>query len=191
MEQDKPLTHHLHIISNYKYSNMLNTFLESRNMSMYTPWPTKYIGNGNSNTYLCLFGRLHQLDLCLLGLLETLPMCSTSSSDSEDLFLYFSWSKILSKPSYTTYYIELFLYVLPVYPFLSNDEMYKSIIFIFIGIVFINYILHYLRDIYFLSSHLQYIHPWLYREKHSTFCNMLEYVVLPTQSKSSYLCSTL
>ena len=42
-----------------KYSNMHNTFSESRNISMYVSWTTIYIGNDNSNTYLCLFGRIH------------------------------------------------------------------------------------------------------------------------------------
>ena len=60
------------LVVNYKYSNMHNTFPESRNISMYTSWTTRYIGNDNSNTYLCFFGRLH-LDLCLLELLESLP----------------------------------------------------------------------------------------------------------------------
>ena len=92
------------LVVNYKYSNMHNTFPESRNISMYTSWTTRYIGNDNSNTYLCLFGRLH-LDLCLLELLESLPMCSTSYSDSKDMFLSCSWSEILSKSYNTTNHI--------------------------------------------------------------------------------------
>ena len=111
----------------YKYFNMHNTFPKYRNISMYTSWTTRYIGNDNSNTYICLFGRLH-LDLYIIELLESFPMCSTSSSNSKDLFLYYSWSEILSKSSYTTYHIELCMCVLLVHPFLSNDEMDKSII---------------------------------------------------------------
>ena len=131
---------------------MHNTFLESRNMSMYTSWTTKYIGNDNSNTYLCLFGRLH-LDLCLLELLESLPMCSISLSDSEDMFLSFSWSEILlNKSYYTMDHIEMCMCVLPMCPFLSNDGMDNSIIFIFIGIILLDHIPHYLRNIYLLSS---------------------------------------
>ena len=155
---------------------------------MYTSWKNRYIWNDNSNNFLCLFGRLH-LDLCLLELLESLPMCSTSSSDSKDLSC--SWSKILNKSSYTTDHIEPCLCVLPMHPFLSNDEMDKSIIITFIGMILLNHIPHYLRNLYLLSSHLQCIHPWFYSEKHSPFCNMLEFVVLTTQSKSSYRCSTL
>ena len=113
--------------------------------SMYTSWTIRYIGNDNSNTYLCLFGRLH-LDLCLLELLESLPMCSTSLYNSEDLFLSCSWSKILSKYSYTTYHIELCMCVLQVHPFLSNDEMDKSIIFIFIDIIILDHIPHYFEE---------------------------------------------
>ena len=131
------------LVVNYKYSNIHNTFPESRNISMYTSWTTRYIGNDNSNTYLCLFGRPH-LDLSLLELLESLPMCSTSSSDSEDLFLSCSWLEILNKYSYTIDHIELCMCVLPVHPFLSNDEMDKSIIFIFIGIILLDHIPHYL-----------------------------------------------
>ena len=135
----------------YKYSSMYNTFLESRNISMYTSLTTGYIGNENSTIYLCLFGRLH-FDLCLLELLESLPMCSNSSSDSKDLLLSCSGLEILSKSYYTTNHIEMCLCVLPVHPFLSSDEMDKSIIFIFIGIILLDHIPHYLSYLYLLSS---------------------------------------
>ena len=86
VQKHNPLTHHMHISSklfiNAKHFNMHNTFPKSKNIS-------RYIGNDNSNTCLCLFGRLH-LHLYLLELLESLLMCLTSSYDSEDLFLYCS-----------------------------------------------------------------------------------------------------
>ena len=129
------------LVVKYKYSNMHNTFPESRNISMYTSWTARYMGNDNSNTYLCLFGRLH-LELYLLELLESLPMCSTWLFDYEDLFLYFSWLEIPSKYSYTTDHIELCLCVLPMHPSLSNDEMYNIIIFIFIVIIILDHIPH-------------------------------------------------
>ena len=132
----------------YKYSSMHNTFPESRNISMYISWTTRYIGNDNSNTYLCLFDRLH-LDLYLL---ESLPMCSPSLSDSKDLFLPCLWSEILNKSSYTKGHIELCMCVLPVHPLLSNDGMDKSVVFIFIGIILLDHIPHYLRNLYLLSS---------------------------------------
>ena len=117
-----------------KYSNMHNTFPESRNIS----WTTRYIGNDNSNTYLCLFGRIH-LHLCILVLLESLPMCLNSSSDSKDMFLSCSWSEILRKYSYTIDHIEC---VMSMHLFLSNDEMDKSIIWIFISIIILDHIPH-------------------------------------------------
>ena len=136
------------LVVKYKYSNMHNTFPESRQISMYTSWTTRYIGNDNWNTYLCLFGRF-----CLdLFLLESLPMCSPSLSDSEDMFLSCLWSEILIKSSYTTYHIEPCLCVLPVHPFLSNDGMDKSIIFIFISIILLDHISRFLRNLYLIYS---------------------------------------
>ena len=130
-QSSKPLTHHLHISS--KLPIFYYTFPKSRNISCTHLWTSEYIGNDYSNTYLCLFGRIH-LDFCLLELLES------SSFDSEDPFLSCSWLEILRKYSYNMDHIGLCLCVLPVHLFLSNNEMDKTIIFIFIDIILLDHI---------------------------------------------------
>ena len=103
-QSSKPLTHHLHISS--KLEIFYYTFPKSRNISCTHIWTSEYIGNDYSNTYLCLFGRI-LLDLGKLNYLSLCQMCSTSLSDSEGPFLSCSWSRILSKSSYTIDQIEL------------------------------------------------------------------------------------